>query len=240
MQARMVPKATICRCPSVGGVANLPVPAPVQEKIDAIVSPAIELGFGHRCPETERAALWHRHQEGQELLGREFGAVDCQSAGAGFTLQQRRDSPDGFAAAAFARHDSGKLREPLGLSQHQSGERQRGRGHGCMHGQSGKTAQYFVEVAALEDWQVGGRLDPLNNPAKDRVKQRRLIWETMIKRSFGNTGALRDSLDAGGAIAFGQEEAGRDIKDAIPEQHSLRAGRATAPPRRLGGDTINA
>jgi len=57
----------------------------------------------------------------------------------------------------------------------------------------------------------------------------------VIKRSLGNPGALRDTLDAGGAVTFRQEEIGRYIKYAIPEQSSLLAGRATTPPRRLGG-----
>ena len=75
-------------------------------------------------------------------------------------LQQRRDLPDGFATAAFARDDSGKLGEALGLGQHQSGERQRHRGDGCTHGQSRKAAQHFAEVAALKQWRVGRRPDP--------------------------------------------------------------------------------
>jgi hypothetical protein len=171
------------------------------------------------------------------LLGGEFRAVDRKSAGAGLALQQRRDLPDGFAAAAFACDDSGKLREALGLSQHQSGERQRDRGNGCVHGQSGKAVQHLAEVAPLKDWYVGRRPDPLNNPTKDCVKQRRLIWETIIERSLGNCGTLRDSLNAGGAVAFGQKQIGRDIKNTIPEKSSLLAGRAAAPPSglRLGG-----
>ena len=171
------------------------------------------------------------------MLGGEFRAVDRKSAGPGLALQQRRDLPDGFAAAAFACDDSGKLREALGLSQHQSGERQRDRGNGCVHGQSGKTEQHLSEVAPLKDWYVGRRPDPLNNPTKDCVKQRRLVGETVIERSLGNRGAMRDSLNAGGAVAFGQEQIGCDIKNAIPEKSSLLAGRAAASPSglRLGG-----
>ena len=167
------------------------------------------------------------------MLGGEFRAVDRKSASAGLAIQQRRDLPDGFAAAAFARDDSGKFREALGLGQHQSGERQRDRGNGCVHGQSGKAVQHLAEVTPLKDRDVGRRPDPLNNPAKDRVKQRRLVGETVIECSLGNRGTLRDSLNAGGAVAFGQEQIGCDIKNAIPEQGSLLAGRAAAPPSGL-------
>jgi hypothetical protein len=40
----------------------------------------------------------------------------------------------------------------------------------------------------------------------------------MIKGAFGNPRALRHGLDAGGAIAFGQEQLGGDVEDALSEK----------------------
>jgi hypothetical protein len=80
-----------------------------------------------------------------------------------------------------------------------------------VHGQSGNTEQHLSEVAPFKEWYVGRRPDPLNNPTQHCVKQRRLVGETVIERSLGNRGALRDSLNAGGAVAFGQEQIGCDI-----------------------------
>src|SRR5215472_4283217 len=74
------------RCASLGGFTRLPIPATVEEQVDAIISPAIEFGSGHWCPEAQGAALWHCHQEGKELLGSEFRTVDRKSAGAGLAL----------------------------------------------------------------------------------------------------------------------------------------------------------
>jgi hypothetical protein len=49
----------------------------------------------------------------------------------------------------------------------------------------------------------------------------------MIKGAFGNPGALRHRLDAGGAIAFSEEELGGDVEDALA-QKCCRLTRRTA------------
>jgi tetratricopeptide (TPR) repeat protein len=119
--------------------ARLPIPAPIEEQVDTIVSPAIEFSSSHRRPEAEGTALWHGNQEGKELLGGEFRPVDRKATGACLALQHCRDLLDRVDAAAFACGDRGKLGEALRLDQHQSGERERHRGNGCVHGKPRET-----------------------------------------------------------------------------------------------------
>jgi hypothetical protein len=70
----------------------------------------------------------------------------------------------------------------------------------------------------------------LHDPVHDGAEQRRLVGEAVIERALGNSGALRDCLDAGGAVAFGEEQISCSIEDAISEQSCLLARGAAAAP----------
>jgi hypothetical protein len=54
----------------------------------------------------------------------------------------------------------------------------------------------------------------------------------VIKGAFGNPPLLRDRLDAGDAIAFGQEQLRGDVEDAFAEKCRRLARRPTAAARR--------
>jgi hypothetical protein len=62
----------------------------------------------------------------------------------------------------------------------------------------------------------------------DGAEQRRLVREAVIKGAFGNPRPLRHRLDAGGTIAFGQEQLRGDVEDAFAEKRRRIARRATA------------
>src|SRR5215472_1722441 len=62
--------------------ARPPEAAAVQEQVDAIVRPGVELGLGHRRAEAEGAALRQGDDQLDELLGGGCRAVDRQTAGA--------------------------------------------------------------------------------------------------------------------------------------------------------------
>jgi hypothetical protein len=55
--------------------ARLPEAAAIEEQIDAIIRPGVELGLDHRLAEAEGAALGQRDDDLEELLGGEFRAV---------------------------------------------------------------------------------------------------------------------------------------------------------------------
>jgi hypothetical protein len=68
----------------------------------------------------------------------------------------------------------------------------------------------------------------LDEPAHDGAEQRRLVRKAVIKVAVGDPRALRHRLDASGAVAFGEEQLGGDIEDALTEERCRRARRAAA------------
>ena len=70
----------------------------------------------------------------------------------------------------------------------------------------------------------------MHDPVHDGAEQRRLVREAVIKGELGDPRALLYRLDAGGAVAFGEEQISCSIEDAISEQSCLLARGAAAAP----------
>jgi hypothetical protein len=62
----------------------------------------------------------------------------------------------------------------------------------------------------------------------DSTEQRCLVREAVIKGALGDPRVLGYRLDAGGAIAFGEEQLGGDVEDALTEERRRLARWAPA------------
>ena len=109
--------------------ARLPEAAAVEEQVDAIIGPSVEVGLGHRWAEAGGAALRQSDGELEEPLGRECRAVDRQAAG--------------------ARHNRGELGETLRRGYHQPVERERHRRQDGVQHQPRQAPQHLLIVTNI-------------------------------------------------------------------------------------------
>jgi len=204
---------------------RLPGAAAVEEQVDAIIGPGVGLGRGHRRAEAEGAALRQGDDELEELLGGEFRAVDRQGGGAHLVVEHGGDLADHLGPAAFACDDRGELGKALRFGHHQPVERERHRHQRGAQHQPCQAPQNLLQIAALVERRAGRRPQLLDDPVHNGAKERRFIREAVIEGAFGDPSALRHRLDAGGAIAFGEEQFGGGVEDALTEKCGRR-GRA--------------
>ena len=136
---------------------RFPGAAAVEEQRDAIIGPGVEFGLAHRRAEPERPAPRHRDDEFKKLLGRQLRTIDGAAGCTRLAVDHGGDLLDGFVPAALAGRDGGKLGEASPLGHQEPMERQRRRRQNGAQDEPRQPPQNLIQVAALEERDVGRR-----------------------------------------------------------------------------------
>jgi hypothetical protein len=209
----------------------LPPAASVQEKIDDIARPGIQLGGSHRDAEPHGAALRQPDDHMQELLRGEHRAVHGEIPRARLALERTRNQSDRFFARALFGDNRCQLREATRFRDDHSMQRDRRRRQGRAKNELRQSKQDLREIRSLKQGHTRGRAKSLDRAVHDRAEHRGLVLEAMIERSLRYPGAVRDRLNGGGAVAQREEQLCRRVDDAMSELLGVGLRRAAAAAR---------
>ena len=153
----------------------------------------------------------------QELPRCERCVVELDASSRVFVLENTRNKRDGFLGRAFARKDAGKRGESRGFGNDQSMKRNRLRRNCSVQDERGEMFQYGPEVRSLDQRDIPGGPQALDDAMDDRSKQCFLIREAMIEGALRDTDALRHGFDGRGTKAVGKEQFRRSVENQIPK-----------------------
>src|SRR6202041_2290487 len=100
--------------------------------------------------------------------------------------------------------------------------------------EAGQTLQNFRQSPAGKKRHILGGPDLVDDSMNDGGKKRRLVFEPIIKRAFGDSGASGDRFDRRRPIAFVEKQLHGNCEDSLPQQQGVGSRRATASSGGLG------
>lgn len=193
-----------------------PAATAVQEQVDGVARPCIEFDRRHRRTESHGTTLRNPDHQVQELLGCEGRVVEIEVSGSRFELEEAGDEPKPIRGY-LPRNNGRELGESRRFTHDQSMKGDRLLGECAPQNEACQPPQDLLEVAAVDEGDVGGWAHAIDDAMNNRSEERRLVVEAMVERSLGYSRPPRNRLDAGGAVSQCQNQMGRRVENPLAD-----------------------